>query len=237
MATAPFWQLAILQVIGPTITVLFGTLAAGIFAARITARAQRRREDQQLRQDLVVGMAETASALYLATQRYWRAKDREKLSVEPLQILRSWLDDRYHENRVRGEALETRLRVMFLSDDPRRHWHATMDLLTARYFQLTDPENTRAIKANEGPEHSGLSFEELGNPRLVLEAYRRRLDDAVTAVRTGLFARREEPRKARPFRYRLILEWLRLGRRRSSRELSLAPARTAGQDAATLGHP
>ena len=130
MANAPLWQLALLQIIGPAVTVIFGTWAI----ARITVRAQRRREEQQLRHDLIVGMAETASGLYLATQRYWIARDRENARPEQLQALRTWLDERYHESRGRGEALEARLRVIFGLGQARQHWHATMDLLTVRYY-------------------------------------------------------------------------------------------------------
>ena len=93
MANAPFWQLALLQTIGPAITVRFGTWAI----SRITTRAQRRREEQQLRHDLIAEMAETASSLYLATQRYWRARDRENLTGKPLHAVRTWLDGQYHQ--------------------------------------------------------------------------------------------------------------------------------------------
>lgn len=187
MANAPFWQLALLQTIGPLITVLFGTWAI----ARITARAQRRREEQQLRHDLIVEMAETASSLYLATQRYWRARDRDKVGADQLQVLRTWLDERYHECRGRGEAVQTRLEVIFGLGPARRHWHATIDLLTVRYFQLTDPHNIVNFKANAGENHSGLTIGALNNPKLVLDHYRKRLNEAVTAVRTERFMAEE----------------------------------------------
>jgi len=56
MGNAPFWQLAILQSIGPLNTVLIGTLAIGLWASRITAQTQQRREYQQFRHDLIVEM-------------------------------------------------------------------------------------------------------------------------------------------------------------------------------------
>lgn len=84
MANAAFWRSVVLQAIGPLITVFVGSLVIGPLAAGITARVQRRREEQQLRHDLIVGMAETTSALYLATQRYWRAKDPNDGSLDPL---------------------------------------------------------------------------------------------------------------------------------------------------------
>jgi len=228
MANAPFWQLVILQSIGPLITVLIGTLAIGLLASRITARAQQRREDQQLRHDLIVEMAETASALYLATQRYWRARDRDNATADQLQTLRTWLDERYHEIRVRGQALETRLGVAFRFRDAKRHWHATMDLLTVRYFQLTDPKNDAALDANAGEEHSGLSGPELRDPKTVLDAYHKRLDQAVNAARTDLLAPeqdlQEHPVTALFSRLKLTLAGPRLGNRRANLGSHRSPA-------------
>ena len=180
MANAPLWQLVLLQAIGPMITVLFGTWAI----ARIIARTQRRREEQQLRHDLIVGIAETARSLYLATQRYSRARDNDELGAEQLHALRTWLDERYRECRGRGKALQKRLEVIFGSGPARSHWDATIDLLTERYFQLTDPKTIVNFSANAGEEHSGLTVEALKNPKLVLGDYRRHLSEAVAAIRT-----------------------------------------------------
>ncbi len=184
MATLPFEQALAVQAVGPLITILLGSLIVGPVIAWITAQSQRRREDYRLREELTVAMTEIASAMYLATQRYWRARDRQRVEGEKLSDLREWLEEQYHFNRIRGEALEVRLRTMFRSDVAKWHWHATMDLLTARYFQLTDPDNLANFEANSGPFHSGLSVEELRVPRTVLDCYRKRLDEAVGAVRT-----------------------------------------------------
>jgi hypothetical protein len=222
MATAPLWQLALLQTIGPVITVLFGTWAI----ARITARAQRRREEQQLRHDLIVEMAETASSLYLATQRYWRARDRENVTGEALQALRIWLDEKYHEKRGRGEALEARLQVIFDCGEPRQHWHATMDLLTVRYFQLTDPDNVANFEANAGQKHSGLPLADLRDAKLVLDAYRKRLNAAVSSVRMEPLIE-EGDRHVNNWllsRARLIANWFRFRDHRSKLRPPLSPA-------------
>ena len=180
MANAPLWQLVLLQAIGPMITVLFGTWAI----ARITARTRRRREEQQLRHDLIVEMAETASSLYLAAQRYSRVRDSDNLDADQLQALRTWLDERYRECRGRGKALLTRLEVIFGPGPVRSHWGATIDLLTARYFQLTDPNKIVNFRGNAGEERSDLTVEALKNPKLVLGHYRQHLSEAVAAVRT-----------------------------------------------------
>jgi hypothetical protein len=188
MSDMPFWQAAILQAIGPSITVSIG----GFLAALFTARIQQQREDQQLRRDLIDSMAATASALYLATQQYWRIKMSLPAASE-LQIARSLLDEKYQENRVRGEVLETRLGGTFRTTGAKRYWHGVTDLLTVRYFQLIDKATDGLLRANAGPEHSGLSVDELRNPKSVLDAYHQRLDQAIKAVRTDPLAYEQTP--------------------------------------------
>jgi hypothetical protein len=106
-----------------------------------------------------------------------------RLPAEDLKEVEAWLGEQYIQNRIRGEAVETRLRTSFDSDDPRRHWHAAMDLLTVRYFRLLDPGNTAILEINAGPDHSGLDISELADPKTVLDAYRTRLGEAIDAVR------------------------------------------------------
>lgn len=178
----PFWQRAILALIGPLFTVIGGSLVVGPIVARITERAQRRRQDRELREQIIVEMTQTASAIYLETQRYWRATQRESTPGERLAALRDSLDERYHAARVSGEALETRLRIYFSDDAPRQAWHATMDLLTVRYFQVIKLDTDALLRANAGPEHSGLTVEQMRDPKRVLDSYRERLLAATEAV-------------------------------------------------------
>jgi hypothetical protein len=183
----PFWQKAILQAIGPLVGALVGTLVIGMFAARITRRAQQRLAANQLREQLVTQMTEVASALYLQTQRHWRAK-RRRLTDAELERSRAELDEQYHRTRVAGEVLESRLRILFGaatrrgSDEPRRLWHGVMDLLTVRYFDLIEEATDSLRQQNAGPQHSGLSAQELRDMGAVLRAYRVRLYAAIHAV-------------------------------------------------------
>ena len=178
----PFWQRAVLAAIGPIVAALVGTLGIGLFAARITARAQQRRQDRDLREQIIVEMTQTAGTLYFETQRYWRATKREATSPERLAELRMSIDERYHSARVAGEALEMRLRVYFSTDRPRLLWHATMDLLTVRYFQVVDLATDALLRANAGPEHSGLTVDQLKDVKLLLDTYRARILEATRAV-------------------------------------------------------
>jgi hypothetical protein len=65
-----FWQRAVLAAISPLVAAFVGTLGIGLFAAWITERIQLRRQDRSLREQIVVGMTQTASAIYIETQRY-----------------------------------------------------------------------------------------------------------------------------------------------------------------------
>jgi hypothetical protein len=193
-----FGQQLILESIGPLTSAIVGTLIIGWFVTRITQKAQDRRADNQLHEELVraqhqlrlqlIGeMTDAASRLYMATQSFWRKKDVEGVAVEQLGPFRVALDRQYQASRVQGEVLERRLEAYFESDgpssvNPRLLWHATMDLLTVRYFQLIGLDTDALRTANAGPEHSGLSASELLQPKLVLETYRRKLRESARAV-------------------------------------------------------
>ncbi len=172
-----FWQELLLRSVGPFVTAVVGTLIIGALVARITRKAQERRADNQLKEErihaenqlrlqLIGQMTEAASSLYMATQTYWRKKDVEKVGNDELARHRKELDEQYRASRIVGEVIERRLEAYFLSDDSRLHWHATMDLLTVRYFQLIGLDSENLRKVNAGEEHTGLSVEQLKKTRL-----------------------------------------------------------------------
>ena len=178
----PFWQRALLAAISPLLAAFVGTLVVGLFAARITDRVQLRRQDRSLREQLIVEMTQTASGLYIETQRYWRATQVESILPERVAELRVSLDERYLSAHVSGEALETRLRIYFDSDRPRLLWHGVRDLMTVRYFQLIGLDTDLLLQRNAGPEHSGLEVEQLRDAELLVATYRARLLEATRAV-------------------------------------------------------
>lgn len=63
-----------------------------------------------------------------------------------------------------------------------RLWHATMDLLTVRYFQVIGGATDKLLKMNAGSDHSFLTIDELRNSTALLGAYRERLLQATKAV-------------------------------------------------------
>jgi hypothetical protein len=179
------------------VTAVAGTLIIGSFVAWITRKAQERRAnnllqeerihaENQLRLQLIGQMTEAASSLYMATQHYWRKKEREEgVSNEELAEHRKELDQQYRASRVEGEVVERQLEAYFVDDAPRKHWHAAIDLLTVRYFQLVGLATPKLLTENAGDEHTGLSEKQLGeekNRRLILQTYRDRLIKATRAV-------------------------------------------------------
>ena len=195
----------LLQVAGPLVTVIFGTLIVGTFVARITRQAQERRADSLLQEErlradnqlrderlrsenqrrlqFIDEMTETASRLYAVSQTYWRKRYREGVSGAELVPYRVEMDQQYRASTIMGEVIERRLEAYFLSPDPRQLWHAAMDLLTVRYFTLIDLATDALLEANEGDEHSGLTIADLRRPEIVLPTYRKvKLPAAARAV-------------------------------------------------------
>jgi hypothetical protein len=98
-------------------------------------KLEQRRSDNALRHELLSDMTEAASALYLAAQRYSRAKrDKSSLAQQELSDARKALSEQYHKSRTLGEILESRLSAYFEASEPQETWHKVMDLLTVRYF-------------------------------------------------------------------------------------------------------
>jgi hypothetical protein len=186
----PLWEYILRNASGP----LLSALIVGVFATWIAIKAQDRRAaidrakqdyeaDLKLRHELIGQMTEAASVLYIVEQDFWRKK-RDSQRAEPERgDAREELDQQYRSSRVAGEVLERQLEAYFKTDEPRLRWHATMDLLTVRYFQVTDqavPLKQNARQDND--YHSGLSEEELAQPSGLLKEYRLALPRATQAV-------------------------------------------------------
>jgi hypothetical protein len=210
--TRPFGEQLLLDVAGPLIAAVLGTFIFGYWLQRLADRAQMRRElqqreedqrqeDHRRREDLIGDMTRAASTLYFETQRYWRGK-RDR--ADTLDRLRKELDACYHQCRIDGEVLESRLEAHFRTSQPMLAWHAVQDLLTVRYYYLLDLMTKSLLDANAVTEvssptrlseevsphshmepHSGLSSSELQDPKRLLEQYHRKLHEATQLVLSG----------------------------------------------------
>jgi hypothetical protein len=164
-------------------------LLALLIANLVTEWAQRRKAAGEIREELASELTETANALYLALQTFWRAaRDvplEERRTSAALEERRNELEVIYQNMRTRGQVLERRLQIYYADRHPAKAWHAVTDLLTVRYFLLleSDPGRRRRIRnLNAGVEHSGLTEEQLNQPKLLLETYRKSLDDCIQTL-------------------------------------------------------
>jgi hypothetical protein len=139
---------------------------------------------EPIRDELVTAVTEASSSLYLQTQRYWRAA-RHGVDDEELKRHRDDLNRQYYATREQGTVLEARCSAAFASDVPRLLCHRLMDLLTVRYFDLTEAggASDRLLEINSGPQHSGLGVEELRRPDLLLAKYHATVEEFVSAAK------------------------------------------------------
>jgi len=154
-------------------------------AARVADLGRRR---EPARDELVSAVSEACSALYLQTQRYWRATRRS--GDEDLGNYREDLERQYFATRERGSVLESRCQIVFVSDTPRLLCHRLIDLLTVRYFDLTEANGASdaLLQKNAGDLHSGLEVPELRRPEQLLAKYHATVEEFVAAARTAPLA-------------------------------------------------
>jgi hypothetical protein len=181
----PLWQRLLVAATGPVITAALALLVVNL----VTAWAQQRRDEGEIREALASQLTEAANSLYLALQAFWRAaRDvplAERATSDTLAARRGELEATYQSMRTKGQVLERRLQIYYAQRRPAMAWHAVTDLLTVRYFLLleVDADRRRRIRRlNAGQDHSGLTEDQLNNPKLLLETYRSALDDCVQTL-------------------------------------------------------
>jgi hypothetical protein len=195
MATSDlsFGQQLWLQIAGPLVSTVVGSLIIGGLVAWITTRAQNRRADRQIRDGLIEGMTRVSATLYIEAQAY--ARFLLGLSGSPetdatRAKMRKGLDDAYEKAVIEGTSLEARLEAYFADPQPREDWHGARDCLAVRYFDLvlTDHRDKleEILKVNaadyEGKPHSGLSLDDLHSRAKVLARYQQLLSAATVGV-------------------------------------------------------
>jgi hypothetical protein len=97
-------------------------------------------------------------------------------------MLKKQLDDQYLTSRAAGSALGRRLHAYFASNRAEEALHAAMDILTVSYFDQSRLKSDNLLEINAGPGHSGLSVEELRDPKKRRGAMWGKVDDCLNAV-------------------------------------------------------
>ncbi|WP_104160349.1 hypothetical protein [Arthrobacter sp. ZGTC212] len=181
----PLWERLLVAAVGPILTA-----ALALFVINwVTARAQRRRESSEIREQLAAELTDCGNTLYFGLQSFWRtAKDvrlADRATDPQLEKARLKLEDLYQKHRAAGKVIEQRLRIYYRDPAPAQNWHSAMSLLSARNFLLVEGnEESRGEirRRNSGMLESGLSEEQLQNPTLIMSSYRRKLEDAVQSL-------------------------------------------------------
>jgi hypothetical protein len=173
----------LVAVAGPVTAAIIGTLLIGLLVSWITRRATDRRTRYEIRHELITQMTETTSALVYTIAHYRRTKEGE-LGEVSLNDIAPVLHEQYRKTRTAGTVLEHRLEVYFQSDEPRRYWHASVDLLAVTYYHAIGLASEKLLRSNAGDSHTGLGVEDLADPDVTFERYRDMMRKATIAVRT-----------------------------------------------------
>jgi hypothetical protein len=219
----PLWQPIIVAVIGPAAVALFGGVCAQLIVHGVQNRrrsaeqdAQDRLRDHDMKMQLIQEMSIAAAELYFALQNYWRQTVRavKPVSEEAKAALRSELDAKYRASAIAAAAIETRLKLLFEDEAAWKFWHAARDLLQVRYFKLIDLATDELIEDNardggSGQWHSGLTKAELKSwdAKLLMNAYRDRIDRAVREVLKQPVARTSPEDTEKWIALRGVLPW------------------------------
>lgn len=184
----PLGERLLVAIVGPLVSAILGTGVIGFILWKLSQKADVNRtavEDARakhefegaLRHDVLKSGLTESTALYLATQHYWRVKEDPQIGSDEKGNARSKLNEQYLHSRTAVKVLETRLEALFETQEPALEWHRIDDLLTVRYMQLTGNDTEHLYRINErgyeGKRHSGLSVDELKDPEQLLREYHR----------------------------------------------------------------
>lgn len=166
--TFSFPQQMVLNLVGPALTLVVGTVAVG----GLVSWLQRRRETRVERHQLTVEMFQVAYGFYIpiedARRRVHYGTPDPRLEV---------LESAYQEFRVAARTIEARLRVTDQGDEQvtsRWVWHCVLDLLTLLYFHQCYPgQRTADVIAGQDKEHAVTNTRE-NVPEVLLQKYLRR---------------------------------------------------------------
>ncbi|GAA1993567.1 hypothetical protein GCM10009817_39840 [Terrabacter lapilli] len=162
-----FSQQVLLNLVGPALTIVVGTVAVG----GLVSWLQRRRESRLDRQNLTVEMFQIAYGFYIPVED---ARRRVRYGTpEPASEV---LDSAFQEFRVAGRTIEARLRVPEQGDEQvtsRWVWHCVLDLLTLLYFHQRYPgQRTTDLIAGQVKEHAVTNTRE-NVPEVLIQKYLR----------------------------------------------------------------
>jgi hypothetical protein len=187
----PLWEQLLVAAAGPTVAALLGTLLVGLYLSRRAANDADRREQAsrraqfEFRQSLVERMVRAVVPLEMACRTHAGLVHRSSNDPNQLAEITHELDRLYLSMRTESAVLMRRLLAHYTEPELRQRWHAIVDLLTVRYFQVRGLDTPRLLETNAGPEHSGLTEDQLRAPRQIEDAIEADLERLSQLVVTG----------------------------------------------------
>jgi hypothetical protein len=211
-----FWYQAGVNSVGPLVSAVVGLLIVGLAVNRYTGASQDRRIDSEFRYELISEITDAASTLFHQIAMYDRARggvddldDTASEANEEVREQRRKLLELYPVSRARTDVLEERLAAYFAEPCVALAWHAVVDCLSIRYHNAARGKNweqfcRRDSKGWDDKFHSGLSEEQLADPRMVASAYRVHLKTTAKLIFVSPLRQRRASRRIRRQMDRII---------------------------------
>jgi hypothetical protein len=159
-----------LQAVGPVTATVLGTVVVGSAAKLIATQVQRRRAEDELRDRLVARIAQTAYSIHFRLWHFEKWSQYYTPSEGDRQAARAELETTFVHDRIALGAIQSEIDARFGQGPPGQALHKLNDLATVRFLHVSGA--SAAFRAEffrdvEGPDHTGLSISQMGNPGAV----------------------------------------------------------------------
>jgi hypothetical protein len=159
-----------LEAVGPITATVLGTVIIGSAAKLITTQVQRRHAEDEFRDGLVARISQTAYSIHFRLWHFEKWSQHHTPSERDRQVAQAELETAFVHDRISLGALQSEIDARFGKGAPGQALHKLNDLATVRFLYVSGAsEEFRAefFKDVEGPDHTGLSVPQMGNPQAV----------------------------------------------------------------------
>jgi hypothetical protein len=165
-----YHQQIVLQLIGPVTATVLGTIIVGSAAKLIATQVQRRRAEDEFRDRLVAQITQTAYSIHFRLWHFEKWSRYQTSSEEDRQAVRAELETAFVQDRIALGALQSEIDARFRGKAPGQALHRLHDLATVRFLHVSGASEefqAELFRDVEGPDHTGLTIPQMGNPKLV----------------------------------------------------------------------
>ena len=159
-----------LQAIGPVTATVLGTVVVGSAAQLIATQVQRRRAEDEFRDRLVARIAHTAYSIHFRLWHFEKWSQYSTFSEGDREAARAELESAFVQDRIALGALQSEIDARFGQGAPGKALHRLNDLSTVRFLHVSGASadfRAEFFRDVEGPDHTGLSIPQMGDPNTV----------------------------------------------------------------------